>query len=253
MTLKKISLDLPLPLFYKGSDLELEPHLPTVLYLGLSARESLEVDPYNQPTLTLLEKGFRVLSVDLPFHGKDLQAIKAMQRWAEIFASGQDFITPFLENLEKSLRAFFSRFPSPWFGAMGLSRGGFVAAHLAARLPLCKALAGFAPLTRLTSIKEFKDLSCPQAEALALSSLQDSLYSMPLKAFIGNHDTRVGTDLCFSWISSLAAEAYKRGIRSPPQELCITPSIGAAGHGTSKESFTAGALFLAAQMRGALS
>jgi esterase FrsA len=40
---------------------------------------------------------------------------------------------------------------------MGLSRGVFIACHVAAAIPAVSTILGFAPLTNLCAIKEFSD------------------------------------------------------------------------------------------------
>jgi len=57
---------------------------------------------------------------------------------------------------------------------------------------------------------------------------------------IGNYDTRVGTEKCFQTIQELTEASIEAGIRTPPVELIIGPSIGHKGHGTPPERFKAG-------------
>lgn len=247
ISLKHIPFKTPIPLFYTGPDLE-EQDLPCIIYLALSAEESLLTDPFNQ-SVTFLQNKYpvRVFSVDLPFHGQGLLATQAMNRWAEEMSSGNDVISTFLDDLESSLRLLFDYLGSPGKAAlMGLSRGGFLASHIAARFSEISTLLTFAPLTQLDECVEFKNLKeLPSVEALDINKLAPKLLHKTIKTYIGGRDLRVGTDRCYAWTRSLINAAFDHHIRSPRIELVLKPSIGHLGHGTSKETFEEGALWLA--------
>ncbi|QLH36137.1 MAG: hypothetical protein HWD61_08375 [Parachlamydiaceae bacterium] len=101
----------------------------------------------------------------------------------------------------------------------GLSRGAYVAAHLAAKEPRLKYLLGFAPMVIFPGVE-------------AIDTLIPKLVNHQVRFYIGNHDLRVGTEASFIFIHKLADAAYQHGHRSPPMELIISPSIGYKGHGT---------------------
>ncbi len=246
-SLKQPLFKTPIPLFYTGPDLA-EPDLPCIIYLALSAEESLLTDPFNQPVSFLQNKyPVRVFSVNLPFHGNGLLATQAMNKWAEEMSSGSDVLANFLDDLETSLRILFDHLGSPSKVAiMGLSRGGFLASHIAARFSEISTLLTYAPLTRLDECVEFKNLKeLPSVEALDIDKLTSKLLHKTIKTYIGNRDLRVGTDRCYTWIRNLTNAAFDHNIRSPHIELVLKPSIGHLGHGTSKETFEEGALWIA--------
>lgn len=246
-SLKRPPFKTPVPLFYIGPDLE-NDNLPCIIYLALSAEESLLVDPFNQPVMFLQKKyPVRVFSVDLPFHGNGLPATRAMNSWAEQMANGSDVLSPFLDDLEKSLRILLDHLNKPTKVAIiGLSRGGFLASHIAARFSEISILLTYAPLTQLDECVEFKDLkNLSSLQALDINTLTPKLLHKTIKAYIGNRDLRVGTNRCFAWITTLVNAAFDQHIRSPHIELVLKPSIGHLGHGTSKETFEEGALWLA--------
>ncbi len=244
MELKKVSLQTPLPLFYVGKDLSEGP-LPVIIYFALSAKESLTTHPYNKPVTPFLSLPARVFSVDLPFHGEELPAVDAMKKWAQAIENGEDLIGSFLADLKETLSILFHSIEAPQIATLGLSRGGFIASHIAAAFPQIKTLVTFAPLIKIEQIKEFKFIQdSPIIQKSSLDSLTDVLSTKNIKAYIGGHDTRVGTDVCYNWIQSLINSAYKKNIKSAPIELSIKPSIGYAGHGTSKESFKEGAAWI---------
>jgi len=250
MNLKRLEENTLIPLFYAGPYLKEGP-LPTVLYLALSAEESLMTDPFNQPVSILVNRGIRVFSCDLPFHGKDFDSREALAGWAHAFAQGKDIVSEFLVNLKASLSRLISLgvVANNTIGCMGVSRGGFLISHLAARMEEITTLLHFAPLTQITEGKDFSFLELsPLLQNLNLTNFSYLLHAKTQRIYIGNRDTRVGTSSCFNWISSLVETAHENGIRSPHIELFIKPSIGHMGHGTSKESFEQGALWLAEQM-----
>lgn len=250
MILKQVNKKTALPLFYVGPDLS-EGTLPAVLYLALSAEESLLEDPFNQPVLKLLDSPVRVFSVDLPFHGKNLDSKKSLEHWAHAFAQGEDIIAHFLLQLEETLSHLFSSnvIKNNNLAVMGLSRGGFLANHLAAKMTEISTILTFAPLTKISEGKDFEFLSLnPTLQSLNLHNLNDHLYSKKQRIYMGNRDTRVGTDICYHWVRSLIETAHEKHIRSIPIEMIIKPSIGHQGHGTSKESFEEGATWLINQI-----
>lgn len=233
-------------IYYCGPTLKEGP-LPAFFYFSLSGEESLTLDPYNQPVTFLAEKRLRVFSLTLPAHGKDFNNYQAMKLWAQDIAQGHDFVTPFVGHCRQVI-AFLIEIgyiDPAHLGIGGLSRGGFLAAHVAAEEPLVKIVLGFAPLTQLEALEEFKFLSHdPLVERLSLLPLADKLAHKAMRFYIGNRDTCVGTRTCFDCFQSFAEAAYKHKYRPPPMDLIIYPSIGQKGHGTPPEIFQSGAAWV---------
>lgn len=219
-----------LPLYHVGPPLDFGP-LPTIFYFALSGPDTLTVDPYNQPVQFLQGKAVRIFSMTLPGHDEGPK--EAMAYWAQ----NPSCIEAFLASAKQALLFTIENgFADPAkLGVMGLSRGGFIAAHVAAEQPQVRALLGFAPITRLGALPEFA--SCPQSHL-------DLIHLTPLakkhvRLYIGNADTRVGTRDCVDFALHLAAQK-----RSAQVELFITPSIGHMGHGTAPEIFQQGSEWL---------
>ena len=191
---------------FRGPPLEEGP-LPAVLYLALSAHDSLHLDPYNQPAIFLQSSPLRVFSLTLPGH-ELLPPTEALRFWADEIQSGRDVIQDFIQKAKAFVDNLIQRqvIDATKLGVMGLSRGVFVAAHLAAAIPEISALLGFAPLTRLKEAQEFE---AANVDPWDLTHLNDQLYNRAIRCYIGNRDTRVGTQSCFDWISSLAETAYQ--------------------------------------------
>lgn len=235
-----------LSIYHSGPPLSQGP-LPSLFYFALSGKDSIELDPYNQPVAYLKEDAVRVFSFTLPGHGTDLKNSEALKYWADGFARGENpvsrFIEEALENVDFLIR---SNYADPkQMAAAGLSRGAFMAAHFAAKEARISHLLGFAPLTRLDKVLEFKDLDVGRFN---LENLIPDLIQKKVRFYIGNLDKRVHTEDCFNLIHKMAEEANAKRVRNLNFELNIVPSIGHQGHGTSPETFLNGINWLKANM-----
>ena len=244
--MKSIELPNKQKLFYEGPDLS-EGAFPSIFYFALSAKESLTVDPFNQPVMRLLQSNVRVFSLDIPAHGEDMLATEALKIWAKDVENGIDPITPFLNKTAESLELLKNDglLSDEKTAVMGLSRGAFVATEIASRLSWVKTILGFAPLTQLRTAKEFQPLLHSDiVQELNLNRLVPKLLDKKLRFYISNRDTRVGTKECYEFIENLSLQAHEAKIRSPQIELFIKPPIGHQGHGTPKETFEEGAKWI---------
>lgn len=236
-------------LYHTGPALDHGP-LPSLFYFAISGPDSLTLDPFNQPVQFLHGKMIRVFSMTLPGHENNLPATGAMAIWAEEMSHGIDRVSPFLDSIQLAVDfAIREKFVDPHkMATAGLSRGGFIAAHLAARDERFRFLLGYAPLTRLTRIKEYAHLQHnPLALSFDLTHLAEKLTDRHVRLYIGNNDTRVGTRECFDFAMSVVEH---KKVRSSQVELFITPSIGQMGHGTSPEVFRQGADWITANLTG---
>ena len=216
--MEKIDVDL----FMIGPPLE-RGALPSIFYFALSAHESLDIDPYNQPALTLAHAGCRVFSFTLPLHhGTYARSKEAFETYLQLLARGQDPITPFLDRVEQKIRELETSgiISFQTTGLMGLSRGCLIAGLLSLRIPELRILQFFAPLIALDKFE-----------------LPHELSDRTLRIAIGNKDLRVDTQKILRWTLDLLE-------RGSPLELDLFPSIGWQGHGTPPEVFQRGALWL---------
>ncbi len=235
-------------LYHTGPALDHGP-LPSLFYFAISGPDSLTLDPFNQPVQFLCGPMIRIFSMTLPGHENGLPATEAMGLWAEEMGQGKDRLSPFFDAVQLAVDfAVREQFADPKkMGVAGLSRGGFVAAHVAARDERFRCLLGFAPLTRLGKIREFAHLQeNPLVQNFDLVRLASSLCDRSVRLYIGNSDTRVGTGDCFEFAMSLVEEKKPR---TAQVELFITPSIGQMGHGTSPEIFQQGAQWIASHLK----
>jgi hypothetical protein len=249
-TLKRVPFPTALPIYYVGPDLDLGP-LPSVFYFALSAKDTLCTAPFNQPSNYLIQQSIRVFSVDLPFHGEGWDHMQALQHWAKTIEKEESTLWHFILTLQESISSLFREniLLEHKTGVMGLSRGGFIASHVAALFSEIPIVLAYAPLTQLPHAKDFQHLlPSPLIDKLDLSHLTPVLAKKKVRVHIGNRDIRVSTDSCYQWIRSLTESAHRQHIKSPSIELLLQPSIGYQGHGTSEESFEGGAAWMQKQL-----
>jgi hypothetical protein len=234
------------PIFYTGPPLS-AGRLPAFFYFSLSAEQSLTLSPYNRPVQTLAPFPIRVFSFTLPGHGEGFNHFRALALWAEqMEKEGEAFLETFFRRIVSSIQWLAEKqiIATGRVALGGLSRGAFIASHLAARLTFPLQLVGWAPLTRLGELTEFKN-SVKGAEKFDLIHLIPSLlYLHRIRFYIGNNDLQVGTDACYAFFRALAKMAHEKRARHCHSELFITHSIGFKGHGTEATRFEEGALWV---------
>ncbi len=220
--------------------------MPAIFYFILSAKDSLCLDPFNQPVNTWKNFPLRVFSLTLPCHDENFEADVGIERWKKSWDDGIDPLSPFFELVANVIEDLIER---KWIdptklAVSGLSRGGFIAIHVAAKVPQISHILAFAPLTTLQTIEEFSPIKEDIAH-LDLVHLKDKLHHQTHRYYIGNRDIRVSTESCFNYVKALTDEMYYQQVRHLPVELLIKPSIGRYGHGTNSATFEEGALWLA--------
>ena len=207
-----------------------EGPLPAVFYFALSANHSLHLDPFNQPVKALESDQLRIFSFTLPLHDVEKPPQSGVDWWRE---ADSDLITPFIDDVVGQIEDLIAQnvVNKEQLGLMGLSRGVFIACHVARKLPI-KALLGFAPMLTMG------------VDHLDIPQFSEQLCQNQIRFYMGNRDKKTSTKTTMDFILSLADHAYEKGLRSSPIELIITPSIGYKGHGTAQETFIEGANWL---------
>ena len=211
--------------------------LPTIIYFALTSSQSLELDPFNQFVKRLLPSSpssasFRVLSVTLPYHTSDMVANEAVfTAWADVYSSGGDLLTSYIRRVNDTIEKLIHDrvIASEQVYVAGLSRGGLIAALLAAKSAHVKAVLGFAPVTVLADLPEFTEalkMDGRVKERLHRASLLNdhvlqALVGKPLRFYMGNFDRRVGTRNAFEVVHRLAEMAGSKRVRSPPHEFVM--------------------------------
>lgn len=232
-------IDLKIKTSFVGPPLE-KGKLPACIYLALSDHDSLHLDPFNQFVTHFKGKPVRVFSFMIPGHEPGRKKEEAIAYFAERLQAGDDVITDFIEKAADAIHEILEKYATKVTLA-GLSRGAYLALHIAARVKQVKTVLGFAPLTELGKTREFVDFDPAH---LSLYHHIDALSEKTLRFYIGNRDLRVGTDRLFALVSELADHAYKKRIRASPIEMLVGPSYGSLGHGTPPEIFAKGAQWM---------
>lgn len=240
----------PLPIYYTGPDVATGP-LPALFYFSIAGDESLSLNPYNTPVTYFKNVPCRVFSWTLPGHGEGFDKHQAMHFWAESFAKERNILEEFFDVVSAGIEWLIVQgiIDPAHMAAAGLSRGGFVATHIAARFHNLHTLLAFAPVTDLSVLKAFQNVNSSRLEPLSLCKLSIS-HLRHLRFYIGNRDTLVGTKTCFKTIETYAEEVHVKHARHCLVELYITQSAGQHGHGTSPGAFEEGTLWLKQHLLG---
>ncbi len=239
-----ITLDSPsgLTIYHSGPSFD-RGALPTFIYFALSGSESLELDPYSQPVKFLADSQVRIFSFSLPGHPIGADHRNGMANWAEGLLQSENFLEDFLQQAVENIDFLIAEgfVDDNHIASGGLSRGGFMATHLAARHSKVNTVVGFSPLTALRPLREFELLTQDFLKEINLEKQIPKLIGKRIRYYIGNRDMRVGTPTCFDFTHKLTEAAYISGVRTPSVELFIYPSIGHKGHGTPTTIFESGA------------
>ncbi|MCH9610751.1 MAG: hypothetical protein S4CHLAM81_07780 [Chlamydiales bacterium] len=233
---------------FLGPPIESGP-LPAFIYLSISAEESLHLEPYSQPATYVADDWLRVFSLTLPGHEEGMDKFEAIKYWADQMREGRDVLTPFIEGAVETISDLIARevIDPNHLAIGGLSRGAFLAAHIASRVPQIKTLVGFAPMTRLSLAADFAGLDVAGFDIETL--VEKLLHLHNVRFYIGNRDTLVSTDACYSFIRELTEVAFEHRLRHCKPELVISHAVGQKGHGTLPEVFRAGAHYVQEALR----
>jgi esterase FrsA len=235
-----------LRIYHRGPPLSQGP-LPSLFYFALSGYESLFMDPFRQPADLLADTQVRVFSFTLPYHGEGLDPHKAVGHWMHELLQGNDIIRPFLQQLVACIQFLIDKkLAAPdQMAAAGISRGAFIAAHLASMHAGIRWLLGFAPMTSFILDGKHQELQeNALINSLGVMYLSEQLAGKTIRFYVGNRDVRIGTEQCFAFMQDLVEKTYQKGIRSPPVDLIISPSVGYKGHGTTPPIFQDGIKWL---------
>src|SRR5436189_187188 len=115
--------------------------LPAFFYFSFSGEESLTLPPYNSPVTHVSSKSLRIFSFTIPGHEEGQNRFHAMKDWAE----NLEILKEFIEKVAQALTWLIeNEIVDPAHIAVGgLSRGGFIATHVAAREKRVSTLLAF--------------------------------------------------------------------------------------------------------------
>ena len=173
---------------------------PTLIVLASTVEETLASPYFRQCGNQLArESGWLCVSIDLPCHGTRQRDGESggLSGWRTRVENGEDFVQAFNQQLSSVLDYLIDNgYSDPKrIAACGTSRGGFLAVHFAASESRVGCVAGFAPVTDLAMLSEFKGLEeNVLTKELSLANQADKLAGRPVWIGIGDQDQRVSTD-----------------------------------------------------------
>ena len=216
---------------------------PTLFIFGGSARAALHDDDYFKSGRLLIPQGWLCASVDVPCHDEDTRPGEpsGLKGWRFRLDKNEDIMAPFVAKCRAALDTLVKEgYTDPQrVAAAGISRGGLCAFHFATVEPRVKWVIGFAPVTDLPVLEEFKGLeNHPLTKSLAAASLADRLVGKHIWVCIGNNDGRVGTDQCFAFGRKVAQADLAAG-KPATIELHVMPSVGHTIHSTAHDEAAA--------------
>lgn len=160
---------------------------PTLFILASGISEALGSPYFRQCGNVLAEHGYLCVSVDLP----------GLSSWSGRCQKGEDFVAEVNRKMTRVLDHLIADgYTDPAKVAIcGTSRGGFLALHFAAHDERVRCAVGYALVTVLTALEEFRAAKDNElANSLALSRQADKLAGRAVWIAICEGDSRVGTD-----------------------------------------------------------
>ena len=192
---------------------------PTVFMLAGTVESTLEKPYFRQCGNELADLGYLVVSLDLPCHGDQSTEGEptGLSGWSHQVGEKVDFVAASNARISAVLDHMIATgLTDPnRVAAGGTSRGGFLAIHFAAHDRRVKCAAGFAPVTDLAALSEFRSRTeHPLVTKLSLANHAEKLAGRPVWIVIGDRDERVGTHHAIELASRLSAVAKERNIAS---------------------------------------
>jgi dienelactone hydrolase len=203
---------------------------PTLFAFAKDDAGTLASPLYLAAGTVLGKQGWLCVSLDLPGHGAERRAGEpdGLAAWRYRVDAGQDVMAEFTDRCKRVLDYLIAEgfTDQKRVAACGTSRGGFSALHFAAADPRVGCAAGYAPVTDLKALTEFKGAEdAPLVRRLALSTHADKLATRAIWITIGATDDRVDTNMAIATARSITAAATAQKIPDRV-ELYVLPSPG---------------------------
>lgn len=224
---------------------------PTILCLAMTGSETLTTSPYRSSGIELAKNGWLVVSLDIPGHGTQHRAGEpaGIAAWRTRIEKSDPYVDELATRVSAMLDFLIKNgYTDPSRIAVeGTSRGGFLAAHMAAREPRFKAVIMYAPVCDLADVTEFHRIEKnPRLQALALAHLAPKLADRRIWVIIGNDDNRVNTDRAIQFTREVVHAAKQKKL-APAVTLSVTAT---PGHSSTEEMHHQAVLWLLQQLPG---
>lgn len=155
------------------------------------------------------------VSIDLPCHGQEQVPGEPpeLRGWRHRVERGFDLVGDTVRRAVTVIDHLVAegRIDPDRIGAIGTSRGGFMALHLAAAEPRIACVVAYSPVTDLGLLREFRGAeTLPAVRAASIFERIPQLAGRPLWLTIGANDDRVGTKQVLDLGTALLAAARER-------------------------------------------
>jgi hypothetical protein len=206
---------------------------PLAVVLTTSIEESLK-DVYTPLARQLISRGFSIMSLDVPCHGRDVHTGESpgIDCWASRVKKGDtSFFDAFAGQVDSAIGDAIKtgKVDPNFIVAIGVSRGGYVALRQTAVSRFVKYAVALSPVTDLAMLSEFSGTAVDQSK-LGFSSLYRSLASKSIFVQIGNSDDRVGTRSTVELFNGIVASSPELEVNAT---LMLMPF---KGHGVSEDT-----------------
>jgi dienelactone hydrolase len=225
----------------------LAAHPLLLLTLSGDREISLTTHPYAMAAELFLTQGHRVVSFDLPNHGKRKDKYgEGLTGWRNAFVAGKDPLAMSVEEASAVVSWSIQRglAKAGRIVVYGISRAGYLILRMLAADERLAAAAAIAPVTDWGVLTEFAaDRKRDYLAALNLSRYVDQLAGKPIFTVIGNADNRVSTLSCTRFFLDLLEANVKHGHETSGVEFTCS-SMAQAGHTVDDSWRRMGAEFL---------
>ena len=203
---------------------------PTLFVLQGDIDAAMREPIYTEVGRILARRGWLTVVIDAPAHGEDHRPgePKELAAWNWRVEHGKDLVDGFILHAKAVLDhlVLTNQTDPAKVAAVGTSRGGFLAFHLAAAESRIRCVGGISPVTDLAALREFDATTNRAAvDSLALAALAPRLAGRPAWISIGNNDARVSTEAAIAFSRALVAAA-KPGTEPIPVELVVNATPG---------------------------
>jgi pimeloyl-ACP methyl ester carboxylesterase len=192
---------------------------PTLVILANSIEGTLGDKYFRQAGRVLGEPQIKTphlcVSIDLPCHGQEQVAGEPpeLRGWRHRLEHGGDIVGDTVRRAVAVIDHLVAegRVDPDRIGAVGTSRGGFMALHLAAAEPRIACVVAYSPVTDLGVLREFRGAEeLPAVRAASIFERIPQLAGRPLWLTIGANDDRVGTKQVLDLGTALLAAAREK-------------------------------------------
>jgi pimeloyl-ACP methyl ester carboxylesterase len=188
---------------------------PTLFLLGAATQSMLTNPDFSRHGELMYAQGWNVVSVDPPCHGEDLRPGERAEilGWADRFLKGEDTVAAFVARVNDVIDHLVTEnvAKSGSVALMGVSRGGFLALHVAAGNARIAAVCTLAPVMDWAMVREFAEMKeNALVKSTALINHVDRI-TCPVWTIIGSADDRVDTSKAVEVMHRLLANNSVRG------------------------------------------